>query len=98
MNRKTNRNKDATPVPGGTSGSTPFDTARQPLPPPVPAPDIPHPLGKLPPEVVGRSRPGHNNRSVENFAEDDGTKLGVVSVPQVIKRQSGAPKKSVARR
>jgi hypothetical protein len=97
MNR-TNRNKDATPMPGGTSGSTPFDTARRPVPPPVSASDIPHPLGNLPPEVVGRSRPGHNNPSVENFAEDDGTRLGVVSVPQVIKRQSGAAKKRAPRR
>src|ERR1700730_16300014 len=76
MNRKTNRNKDAAPMPGGTSGSTPFNMARRPVPPPVPVPDIPHPLGELPPEVVGSARPRQNNRSLENFAHDDGTEPG----------------------
>jgi hypothetical protein len=98
MNRKTKRSEDTKRMVRGTAGSTPFDTARHSVPPPIPAPDIPHPLGELPPEVVGSARPRQNNRSLENFAHDDGMEPGVVNVPQVIKSQSGAAKKSAARR
>lgn len=99
MNRKTNRNKDTKRMPGEPSVSAAFGTARHALPPPIPAPDIPHPLAELPPEVVGSSsRIKHNNRAGESFAQDVGTKADGVSVPHVIKRQSGPAKKSAVRR
>ena len=89
------RNKDKR-MPAGISDSAPFDTARHSVPPPAPAPDIPHPLAELPPEVLGGS-PVRGNRTPNNFAEDVGTKAGDVTVPRVIKRESGAAKKSAAK-
>jgi hypothetical protein len=98
MNRKTNRNKDTKRMPGEPSVSAAFGTARHALPPPIPATDVPHPLADLPPEVVGSGRIRDKNRTGESFAQDVGTKAGGVSVPHVTKRQSGAAKKSAARR
>lgn len=93
-----NRNKDTKRRVGGTSGSALVDTTRQSIPPPAPAPDIPHPLGELPPEAV-EGRISHKNRTAEDFSKDlqVGMKVDVVSAPRVIKRQSGAAKKSATK-
>jgi hypothetical protein len=61
-----NRTNDTKEV-GGASRSALVKRAGHSVPPPAPAPDIPHPLDELPPEVGKISRISH--KTVENSRE-----------------------------
>jgi hypothetical protein len=81
------KNKHTKRLVGGTSAAALSDTKGWLVSPPTAAPDIPHPLGELPPEAGESSRRSHKKRT----AKESG---GASHSPGAADWRRGAEKKS----